>query len=127
MIALILCIVGGIDEADSSASEITTGKNLTKGGVILFIFVYIILFALAIITMKDVGNGLKGEKRIYFSVLFALPFLAVRVLWSILAAFSNNPSFSLTSGKPWIQFFMATVEEFVVVVFYTLAGLFATT
>jgi hypothetical protein len=57
MIALILCIVGGIDEADSSASEITTGKNLTKGGVILFIFVYIILFALAVITMKDVGNG----------------------------------------------------------------------
>lgn len=126
MIALILCIVGGIDEADSSASEITTGKNLTKGGVILFLFIYILLFVLAIITMKDVGNGSRGLKHIYFSVLLALPFIAVRVLWSMLSAFSNNPSFSLTSGKPWIQFFMATVEEFIVVVVYTLAGFYAT-
>jgi hypothetical protein len=126
MIALILCIVGGLDEADSSASEIATGKKYTKVGVIMFLIIYILLLALAIITMKDVGNAPKGEKRIYIAVLGALPLLGVRLLWSLLATFANNPSFSITSGKPWVQFFMATVEEFVVVVFYVLAGLFAT-
>jgi len=125
MIALILCVVGGIDEADSSASEIATGKKYTKVGVIMFLIIYLLLLALAIITMKDVGNAPKGEKRVYFAVLGALPPLGVRLLWSLLAAFSNNPSFSITSGKPWVQFFMATVEEFVVVVLYVLAGLFA--
>ncbi|KIN02310.1 hypothetical protein OIDMADRAFT_41432 [Oidiodendron maius Zn] len=123
MIALILCIVGGTDESGSSASDIATGKRDTKIGVVIFLIIYLLLIALAIITMKDVGNAPKGEKRVYFAVLGALPLLGVRLLWSLLSSFSSNPSFSITSGKPLVQFFMATLEEFVVVVFYTLAGL----
>jgi hypothetical protein len=123
MIALILCIVGGTDESDSSSSEIVTGKRDTKIGVIIFLVIYLLLFALSIITMKDIGNASKGEKRVYFAVLGAIPLLGVRLLWSLLSAFSNNPSFSIMSGKPLVQFFMATLEEFVIVVFYTLVGL----
>ncbi|KAG4439019.1 hypothetical protein IFR05_005483 [Cadophora sp. M221] len=126
MIALILCVVGGTDEGDSSPSEIKTGKKYTKIGIIIFLFVYLLLSSLVIITMKDVGNAMKGEKRIYFAVLCALPFIAVRLLWSVLSAFSHSRDFSLTnSGKPLIQLFMAVVEEFVVVCLYTLAGLTA--
>lgn len=125
MIALILCVVGGIDEADSSPSEIKTGKKYTKIGIIIFLFVYLLLSSLVIITMKDVGNAQKGDKRIYFAVLCALPLIAVRMLWSILSAFSHNKNFSLTSGKPLVQLFMAVVEEFGVVCLYTLAGLTA--
>jgi hypothetical protein len=125
MIALILCIVGGIDESNSNPSEISTGKKLTKIGVVIFLVMYLLLSALTIITMKDIGNAPKGEKRVYFAVLGAIPLLGVRLLWSLLSSFSNNPSFSITSGKPLVQLFMATVEEFVVVVFYTLAGLIA--
>lgn len=123
MVALILCIVGGIDESDSSSSEISTGKRDTKIGVIIFLIIYLLLTALAIITMKDFGNAPKGEKRVYFAVLGAIPLLGVRLLWSLLSAFSNNPSFSVTSGKPLVQLFMATLEEFIIVVFYTVAGL----
>jgi len=123
MIALILCIVGGMDEADSKASEITTGKKYFKIGVVIFLCVYVLLTALVIITMKDVGNAPRGEKRIYFAVLAAIPFLAVRLLWSVLSVFSNNADFSINNGKPLIQLFMATIEEFIVVICYTLAGL----
>jgi hypothetical protein len=49
--------------------------------------------------------------------------LAVRLLWSILATFSNNSDFSLTGGKPLIQLFMAIVEEFIIVCSYTFVGL----
>lgn len=126
MIALILCVVGGIDQADSSPSEIKTGKKYTKIGIIIFLFVYLLLSSLVVVTMKDVGNAMKGEKRIYFAVVCALPFIAVRLLWSVLSAFSHNRDFSLTSnGKPLIQLFMAILEEFVVVCLYTLAGLTA--
>lgn len=125
MIALILCVIGGTDEADSSQSEINTGKKLTKIGIVMFVCVYILLTSLVIVTMKDVGNAMRGEKRVYFAVLCALPFIAVRLLWSCLSAFSHDSAFSLTSGKPLIQLFIATIEEFVVVCLYTLAGLTA--
>jgi hypothetical protein len=46
-------------------------------------------------TMKDIRNAPRGEKRIYFAVLAAIPLLAVRLLWSILAAFANNSAFSI--------------------------------
>jgi hypothetical protein len=123
MIALILCIVGGIDESSTKPSEISTGKKYFKIGIIIFIVIYILLTALVIITMKDVGNAPRGEKRIYFAILGALPFIAVRLLWSILSVFSNNLTFSLNSSKPLVQLFMATLEEFIVVGLYTLAGL----
>lgn len=125
MIALILCIVGGTDEASSTASDISEGKKLTKIGIIIFLIIYLVLFALVVITMKDVGNAPRGEKRIYFAVMGALPLLAIRLLWSILATFSNNKDFSLNSSKPLIQLFMAVLEEFVIVCFYILAGLTA--
>ncbi|KAE8441871.1 hypothetical protein EG329_004226 [Mollisiaceae sp. DMI_Dod_QoI] len=123
MIALALAIVGGTDEADSDASDISNGKKYTKIAVILFLAIYLLLCALTIITMKDVGNAPRGDKRIYFAVLGALPLLAVRLLYSILAAFSNNKDFSIFDGKPLIQLFMAIIEEFLIVCFYTIVGL----
>jgi len=125
MIALILCIVGGMDETDTNPSEVSTGKKDFKIGVIIFLCVYILLVLLSIITMKDVGNAPRGEKRIYLAVLTALPLLAVRMLWSILSAFSTSSSFSVLGGKPLVQLFMATLEEFFIVVVYTIAGLVA--
>jgi hypothetical protein len=73
--------------------------------------------------MKDVGSAPRGEKRIYFAVLAAIPLLAVRILWSILAAFADNSTFSIQGGKPLVQLSMAILEEFGIVVMYTLTGL----
>lgn len=125
LIALALAIVGGTDEADTDASDISNGKKYLKIAVIIFLAIYLLLCALTIITMKDIGNAARGEKLIYFAVLGALPLLAVRILYSILSSFSNNKNFSIFDGKPLIQLFMAIIEEFVIVCFYTLVGLFA--
>lgn len=127
MIALILCIVGGIDQSHTTKpSDISTGHKYTKIGVIIFLVVYLILAVMAIITMKDVGNAQRGDKGIYFAVLAALPLLAVRLLWSILCAFTTNSKyFSLTSNKPLVQLFMAVLEEFFIVCMYTFVGLIA--
>mgnify|MGYP003662663261 FL=1 len=126
MIALTLCIIGGTDQADNSPSDVKTGKKYTKIGIIIFLFVYLLLSSLVVVTMKDIGNAMKDERRIYVAVVCALPFLAVRLLWSFLSAFSHNSDFSLTgSGKPLIQLFMAVLEEFIIVCMYTLAGLMA--
>jgi hypothetical protein len=120
MIALVLCIAGGTDEAGSEDSE---GEKLTKIGIAIFAVIYVLLFALSVITMNDVGNAPREEKRVYIMVLIALPLIAVRLLWSILSEFGHSSDFSLNSPKPLIQLFMATIEEFIVVVCYTTVGL----
>jgi hypothetical protein len=123
LIALILCIIGGTDAADGNPADLSGAQTKTKVGVIIFLCIYILLFLLTAITIKDVGKAPSGEKRVYWAVVCALPWLAVRVLYSILAAFTNNPEFSVTGDHPLAQLFMATMEEFVIVCLYTLAGL----
>ena len=123
MVALILCIVGGIDEASSSISDQASGQTLFKVGIAIFVVIYALLFLLAAFTARDVGNAPRGEKQIYFAVLAALPLIAVRLVWSILAVFTTMQNFSLTNGNPVIQLCMAVLEEIVVIIMYTLAGL----
>lgn len=89
----------------------------------MFLIIYVLLFSLVVITVKDVGNAPRGEKRIYFAVVAALPLIAVRLLWSILAAFANSSTFSIASPQPYVQLFMAILEELIIVCMYTLAGL----
>jgi hypothetical protein len=123
LIALILCIIGGTDTADGNPADLSGAQTKIKVGVIIFLCIYILLFLLVVLTYKDAGKAPSGEKRIYWAVVCALPWLAVRVIYSILAAFTNNPEFSVTGDYPFVQLFMATAEEFVVVCLYTLAGL----
>jgi hypothetical protein len=125
MIALGLAIFGATDEASPNTSDIQKGKTIMKSAIIIFLMIYLLVFALVVITMKDVGTAPRGEKRIYLAVLGALPLLAVRLLYSILAAFTNNEDFSIFDGKPLIKLFMAIAEEFIIVCFYTLVGLTA--
>lgn len=123
LIALILCIIGGTDTADGNPADLSSGQTKIKVGIIMFLCIYILLFGLVVITIKDVGKAPSGEKRIYWAVALALPWLAVRVLYSILAAFTNSSTFSITGNHPLVQLFMATIEEFIIVCIYTLAGL----
>jgi hypothetical protein len=72
VIALGLAIFGATDEANSNTSDIQRGKTLMKSAIIMFFMIYLLVFALVIITMKDVGTASQGEKRIYLAVLGAL-------------------------------------------------------
>ncbi|MCJ1393146.1 hypothetical protein MMC18_006018 [Xylographa bjoerkii] len=123
MIALILCVVGGTDESSSNISEHSTGQTYTKVGIAIFLVIYVLLFGVTAITSADLGNAPRGEKRIYFAVVVALPFIAVRLLYSVLADFTSISNFSIANPDPWVQLFMAVVEELLVVLMYTLAGL----
>jgi len=73
--------------------------------------------------MGEIRKTPAGERRILLAVLAALPFIAVRLLYSILSNFSNNTTFSLVNGNAFVQLAMATAEELVVVVIYTIMGL----
>ena len=57
------------------------------------------------------------------AVLAALPLLAVRFLWTLLAYFSNFKDFQTYGGSVIVRAFMSTLEEMLIVIAYTIVGL----
>jgi vacuolar-type H+-ATPase subunit I/STV1 len=124
VLGLVLCIIGSTDAASlSNASDIHKGPTYTKVGVVIFLAGYILLIALVTITIGDVGEAPPGERRLYWVIVAAIPFLGVRLLWSLIAIFSHDSKFKITGGNEWINFGMAVVEEFIIVCMYTITGL----
>ena len=113
VIGLVLCILGGTD------AKIT----FTKAGIVIFLIAYVGLIALVAVTVSDVGNAPRGENRLYWVIVAAIPFLGIRLSWSLIAVFGHDAKFSITGGDPWINFGMAVVEEWAIVFMYTITGL----
>lgn len=65
-----------------------------------------------------------SQSRLFFAVLLAIPLIAVRLLYSLISDFGNSPRFSLIDGDVKIQLVMATIEEFIIVLMYTILGVF---
>jgi hypothetical protein len=72
--------------------------------------------------LRDVGEAPDGERRLYWVLVAAIPFLGVRLLWSLIAVFGKDQKFKLVGGDPWINLGMAIIEEFIIVVMYTATG-----
>lgn len=126
LIALVLSIMGGTDQFSSDVSQHGPGKTETRVGVLLFLGVYICLFLLCMIALPDTRIMQRSQKRILLCVLISLPLIAVRLLYSLIGDFNNNPNnqFSIVSGSPVIQLAMASIEEFLVVFMYAVLGVF---
>jgi hypothetical protein len=89
----------------------------------MFLLIYLATCILWVITVRDLGKMQSSQKRIFLCVFLALPLIAVRLLYSLISDFGNNPKFSLIDGDITIQIVMATIEEFAVVFLYTVLGL----
>ncbi|KAJ5711287.1 hypothetical protein N7488_005443 [Penicillium malachiteum] len=122
LIALILAISGGSDQASSNVSEHAGGKKETQAAIIIFLVIYVITCLLFVITVRDLREMLPSQKRIYICVFFALPLIAVRLPYSLISDFGHDAKFSLIDGDPSVQLAMATIEEFLVVLMYTILG-----
>jgi len=123
IIALIICIVGGIKSTSSDSSDQTQGKTMLKAGIIIFLIIYLILCVLASYTAMEFSKIPSGEKRILAAVLVTLPFVLPRLLWSLLAYFSHITTFNVVEGSIVVRSVMSTLEEFLVIIMYTVVGL----
>jgi hypothetical protein len=124
LIGLILAISGGTDEASSDVSEHAGGKTKVQAAVILFLVIYAAAVFLWAITLGDFRHMKSSQTRIYLCVMLALPLIAVRILYSLISVFGNNPQFNLVTGDEAIRLGMASIEEFLVVIMYTILGIF---
>ena len=96
---------------------------MIKAGLIIFLIIYICLFALIAKSASEINSLPSGEKRILFALIVALPLLGVRILFSLLAYFSTISTFSPTNGNVLVRAFMGILEEILIVIAYTLAGI----
>lgn len=123
LIALILAILGGTNQVSSNVSDRHTGKTETRVAIILFLIIYVAACFFWVITVGDLGRMASSQKHLFLGILLALPFIAVRLLYSLITDFANDPKFNYVDGDAAIQLGMATIQEFIVVLTYTILGL----
>lgn len=121
LLGLILGIVGGT-KLTSDESE---GTALLKAAAILFLLTLVLLVGVAGATWPLCSRMPQGETQIYFAVLAALPFLIVRMLYTLLADFENNDTFGILNGNAYVQLGMAVIEEMIVTIIFIVAGMMA--
>ncbi|KAG1816170.1 hypothetical protein DFJ58DRAFT_751709 [Suillus subalutaceus] len=140
MIALILTITGISDETSSSSGSSSSGNIMRRAGVILFAVLYIILVGICVHQWTQIRSVMRYRKQLLKAISVALPFLAIRTLYSILSTFSSS-SFSITStsttqadtsdlakfniftGEWQIYLVMDMLMEYAVVIIYCVAAL----
>ncbi|KAG2053925.1 hypothetical protein BDR06DRAFT_437972 [Suillus hirtellus] len=136
MVALILTITGISNETSSSSSS--SGNTMRRAGVILFCALYIILVGICVHVWTQVGFVMRYRKQLLKAISIALPFLAIRTLYSVLSTFSSD-SFSITgttepntsdlakfnilTGEWQIYLVMDMLMEYAVVIIYAVAGI----
>ena len=117
--------MGGTNLQSTDPAKTSSGMGYLKGAGILFLVAYVALCALSGLTTSFLRGFARSEFRILLAILGSLPFLAVRVLYSLLVDFANNGNFSIIHGNPLVRLGMSVIEEFVVAVVFILVGVLA--
>jgi len=120
---LVLCIVGATNAANVEDIE---SEPTIHVGVILFTIIFAALVLLTASAILGKRMTSRSEGLLIAAVAVALPFLTVRVVFSLLSAFSHDSDFNPVTGSTTVELFMEVfmevLEEMVVIIIYLLAG-----
>jgi len=119
-IGLILCIVGGT--SSTSSTGVYTPQGTTKAGLILYVFGFVAILVIAIMTLHKLGGVSSDERWLVWAVLIALPLILVRLAYSLTSVFAHDHNFNLVTGSVAIHVVMAILEEMAVVLIYLAVG-----
>lgn len=114
LLGLILSIIGINSQEDGATSYKPNAKS--KAAICVTLGVWVITVGLAFIINGNKHNLPAGEKRLLLAVAISLPFILIRLLYSLISAFSHSRRFSAVSGNVTIYLVMAVLEEMVVVI-----------
>ncbi|EKM60756.1 uncharacterized protein PHACADRAFT_246870 [Phanerochaete carnosa HHB-10118-sp] len=138
-VALLLTIVGGVNIGSNTSSDdvskINSGNNLRHIGVILFVVQFVLTVLVTFFIWSKISQIMKHRRTLLKAITLSLPFLGVRVLYTILSAYSPLGIPGVTSGSPSLAKFnstrgdfgiwliMSPIMEFIVIVIYVTVGL----
>jgi hypothetical protein len=124
LVGLILGIVGGINASDNYVkNHVYQASSLSKAGTALFIVSFVGILIGCAFTSFSVSHAEQGEKRLLLAVAISLPFILVRLIYSIMITFTHNKNFNGLTPNVTILLCVALIEEFIVVLVYEGFGL----
>jgi hypothetical protein len=111
---LIVSIVGGTNiKLDTLPIKIPVES---KVGIVVFVVIWITLAVLLLALASKASRVMPGEKRLLLAVALCTPLILVRLIYALLAIYSDKAKFSLFDGSAPIYLGMAVIEEFLVVI-----------
>ncbi|CAK7242143.1 MAG: hypothetical protein STHCBS139747_003623 [Sporothrix thermara] len=133
-VGLALILSGGIKLGNQVGEDLAKGLPLSynvstesKVGIVLILAGFALLVLSAAVLLARISAVPSGEKRLLVSIFIAVPFVFVRLLYSILAVFDTaNPNFRQFGGSTTAGYYvlgMCTVMEIVAVIIFELVGM----
>lgn len=138
LVALILVIYGASQSASTDSSKRNTAQTLRRVGAILLLIAFIVIAAIHGLFWTHANKILRHHRTLLIGVSLAIPFLTVRIIYSVLSAFSPNTAFSssgatttstnglskfnLLTGSWHIWLVMSLIMEFIVIALYLAFG-----
>lgn len=133
LVGLILSIYGGSEANTTDPSTLNDSTTLRHVGSILFGVLYLLLVAVHLFLWSRASELDMHRRRLLKGTSCALPFLGVRVAYSIVSTFSGSPipygvntsklaRFNLANGSWWIYLVMGLLMEYISICIYTVVG-----
>ena len=88
----------------------------------LYLLALIALSFITVVVNHKLSNAPSRDKWLAWAVIIAIPFIFVRLIYSLISVFAHNRHFNLLTGSVIIHVFMAILEEIAVVLIYLAAG-----
>ncbi|GBE78458.1 predicted protein [Sparassis crispa] len=141
-LALVLSIIGGVKMGVAKTeSDLHSASTLRHVGSILFLVLFVATFFVHVFLWNNRGRILKYRRQLLAGISAALPFLFIRVLYSVLGSFAplsesidangkvthttNNSflsNFSIT-GSWVIYVVMSVLMEYIAILIYVIVGI----
>ncbi|KAI9812795.1 MAG: hypothetical protein M1826_002761 [Phylliscum demangeonii] len=122
VIGIVVGIVAGIDDGNVHADPSTTNTRV-QAAVVLVTAGFVALCGVTAYLVVKRRALFKSDLTLLWAVVLSIPLLLVRLVYSLVGAFSQDPAFELATGNAVLKAFMAVLEEFVVEVLYISVGL----
>lgn len=122
LLGVILSVVGGTSISLSANGSYHLPAT-SKAGIILYVvgFVTILFILLVSVPHRSMAPG--RDRYIPFAIFIAVPFIAVRLLYSLLSVFAHSDLFRIGTGSVAVNAGMSIIEEFIAVGIYVALGL----
>ncbi|KIW89204.1 uncharacterized protein Z519_10056 [Cladophialophora bantiana CBS 173.52] len=127
LVGIILSIISSTSRFGDNTTDASTGFSELKAAVCLFLVVFVADILITGHCFLKISHILPGERRLLFAVALSLPFMAVRMIFSLLCVFANDPKWFSTWSLDWaavlVNGIMGVLMEAIIVTIFILAGL----
>ncbi|OAG11594.1 uncharacterized protein CC84DRAFT_1159085 [Paraphaeosphaeria sporulosa] len=110
-LGIVLSIVGGTS-ITPSANGSHTPPTSSNAGVVLYIVGFVAILFILLVSVPHRAVVPARERHVPIVIFLALPFIAVRLLYSILSVFVHDHLFSIATGSAAVNIGMSVDEEF---------------